>query len=128
MSSSIDSLFLHDNPRASEMVLPIFLSATARVYYNSLSTMFFSRNFERDLGIFPFMSLLMDLKASAVLLNLWKSSKVTLNKGEKVQFFQSINVVKVLLEVLYFFELFWLVTSEQGEAGCCFEKDQHLIF
>lgn len=86
MSSSIDSLFLHDNPRASEMVLPIFLSATAKVYYSSLSTMFFSRNLVKDLGIFPFMSLLIDLKASAVLLNLWKSSKVTLNKIKYVQF------------------------------------------
>lgn len=60
------------------MVLPTFLSATASVYYSSLSTMFLERNLESDLGIFPFMSLLMDLKASAVLLNLWKSSRVTL--------------------------------------------------
>lgn len=90
--------------------------------------MFFSRNLVKDFGIFPFMSLLIDLKASAVLLNLWKSSKVTLNKIRYVQFLQTINVVEVLLEVLNFLELLWLVTSEQGEPGSCFEKDQHFTF
>lgn len=59
------------------MVFPIFLSATAKVYYSSLSTMFLDKNLDKDLGTLPFMSLLMDLKASAVLLNLWKSSRVT---------------------------------------------------
>ena len=78
ISSSICSLFLQVIPRASVIVLPTFFSATASVYYISLSTMFFSRNLESDLGILPFMSLLIDLKASAVLLNLWKSSRVTL--------------------------------------------------
>jgi hypothetical protein len=70
MSSSICSLFLQFTPKASVIVLPTFLSATAKVYYNYLSTMFFDRNFERDLGTFPFINLLIDLKASAVLLNL----------------------------------------------------------
>lgn len=78
MSSSICSLFLQLTPRASVMVFPIFLSATAKVYYSSLSTMFLDKNLDKDLGTLPFMSLLMDLKASAVLLNLWKSSRVTL--------------------------------------------------
>lgn len=42
--------------------------------------MFLFKNLERDLGILPLISLAIHLKASAVLLNLWKSSKVTLHK------------------------------------------------
>lgn len=68
------------------MVFPIFLSATAKVSSSSLSTIFLLKNFDKDLGTFPFMSLLIDLKASAVLLNLWKSYNVSLNNLEKVQF------------------------------------------
>lgn len=88
--------------------------------------MFFSRNLERDLGTFPFINLLMDLKASAVLLNLWKSSRVSLKSIKKVQFLEALDVVEVLLEVLYFFEFLWLVASEKSESGSCLEKDQHL--
>jgi len=35
-------------------------------------------NLESAFGIFPFINLEIHLKASAVLLNLWKSSKVSL--------------------------------------------------
>lgn len=125
MSSSICSLFLQLTPKASVMVLPILLSATAKVYSSSLSTMFLLRNLERDLGIFPFMSLLIDLKASAVLLNLWKSSRVTLNKLNELQFFQSVGIVEVLLEVFDFLEFLRFVAPEQSEACSCFEKNQH---
>ncbi len=65
--------------------------------------MFLLRNLDKDLGTFPFINLLIDLKASAVLLNLWKSSNVTLNKMEKLQFLKAINVINVLLKVLNFF-------------------------
>ena len=88
--------------------------------------MFFDRNFERDLGTFPFINLLIDLKASAVLLNLWKSSRVSLKSIKNVQFFEAINVVEVLLEVLDFLEFLGFVASKKSESGCCLEKNQHL--
>jgi hypothetical protein len=67
----------------------------------------------------------MDLKASAVLLNLWKSSKVRLNKNEYVQLSEAIDIVEILLKVFYLFKLLGLVTSEEGESCCGLEKNQH---
>ena len=88
--------------------------------------MFFDRNLESDLGTLPFINLLIDLKASAVLLNLWKSSRVSLKWIKKVQFLEAIDVVEVLLEVFDFFEFLGLVASEKGKSGWCLEKNQHL--
>ncbi len=88
--------------------------------------MFFDKNFESDLGTLPFINLLIDLKASAVLLNLWKSSRVSLKSIKNVQFLEAIDVIEVLLEVLNFLEFLGFITSEKGESGCCLEKNQHL--
>ena len=70
ISSSILSFCLHSKPSYSVKALPSFLSARAIVSWTYLSRTFFVKNFERDFGILPFMSLEMHLKASAVLLNL----------------------------------------------------------
>lgn len=70
ISSSMESFCLHWSPNSSVSALPSLLSAIAMVYETSFSMTFLLRNLERDLGILPFMSLEMHLKASAVLLNL----------------------------------------------------------
>lgn len=80
ISSSMLSFCLHFTPKLSVMSFPSFLSATAIYPSISFSTIFLFKNFDRDFGILPFMSLLMHLNASDVLLNLWKSSKVILYK------------------------------------------------
>ncbi len=66
-------------PNSSVRSFPSFLSATASVSESYLSTMVLLRNLESDLGMEPFMSLEMDLKASAVFLNFWKSSNLILH-------------------------------------------------
>lgn len=70
INSSIWSFCLHSSPSYSVSAFPSLLSATAMVYCSSFSITFLERNLDKDLGILPFMSLEMHLKASAVLLNL----------------------------------------------------------
>lgn len=70
INSSICSFCLHSRPNYSVKAFPNLLSAIAMVYCTSFSITFLERNLDNDLGIFPFISLEMHLKASAVLLNL----------------------------------------------------------
>jgi hypothetical protein len=42
-----------------------------------------------------------------------------------IHFAKSINVVNVFLEVLYLFQFFWFVSTEQGIASSGLKKDQH---
>lgn len=101
-------------PISSESAFPSFLSATARVASSSRSTIVLLRNLESDLGILPFMSLLIDLKASAVFLNFWKSSRVILHQNNWYSFRTAASSLKYL-RMLSTFESFFS-SSQRNSA------------
>jgi hypothetical protein len=128
MSSSTFSFCLQAIPISSTMAFPSLLSATANSSSIYFSTMFLLRNLVKAFGIFPFIIFVIHLKASEVLLNLWKSSRVSLSKHGCVQFLEGVGVLHVLLQVFYLLQLLGLVASEEGEPGWCLEQDQHSAF
>lgn len=108
---------MHFTPKLSVISLPNFLSATAISPSIYFYTIFLLKNLERVFGILPLMSLLMHLKASAVLLNLWKSYKVILNKLFNTFF----SIHRYLRNIVEGFQLFlfflvcriWIMQSQQ---------------